>query len=30
MSIPEIKSMLVDEIHNKKIELVNTLEDLED
>ena len=30
MSIPEIKSMLVDEIHNKKIDLVNTLEDLED
>jgi flagellar biosynthesis/type III secretory pathway chaperone len=30
MSILEIKSMLVDEIHNKKIDLVNTLEDLEE
>ena len=30
MSIVEIKSMLVDEIHNKKIDLVNTLEELED
>jgi flagellar biosynthesis/type III secretory pathway chaperone len=30
MSILEIKSMLVDEIQNKKIDLVNTLEDLEE
>lgn len=30
MSILEIKSMLVDEIQNKKVDLVNTLEDLEE